>query len=381
MLRRTTLLAASLLLFAAPARAADEETTTTVELTLPVAALASASAQLAPRATDLHLSFVPGLDNAGLAARVAPRLSLGVIGTGTYGLEGLQLATIFNVNEGYTHGAQGAAIFNLGGQEVHGIQAAGVFNMAPGELHGFQGAGVFNMAHGEVHGAQLANVFNMAQGEVHGAQAAGVFNMAHGELHGAQAAGVFNMAADVHGVQAATLFNVAREVHGLQLGLVNVAEDVQGVAVGLVSYVERGVHNFQALAAQDGLREVSFNSGSRLLYNCWSLGYRWQGNMHTYLPGFGLGWHQDLIGPVYHEFEVLARAPYALGDGAGPRGLVTVREAVGWRLGPSLMLELGVYGDTLVDGRTPGVVRVSYPSWTAPADSLATAGLFAALAY
>ena len=106
---------------------------------------------------------------------------------------------------------------------------------------------------------------NISSKEVKGIQATGFMNIGK-NIQGVQASGFSNIATDVDGVQATGFLNVAKKINGVQAGLINIADENNGLALGLINIIKNGVHDVSVTWNSNDMVDVSFKSGTNLLY-------------------------------------------------------------------------------------------------------------------
>jgi hypothetical protein len=251
-------------------------------------------------------SLVPGAGTHGrMSAQVVNKISLNIIGGYTAGLNGVEMASIFNIDRKDVQYVQAAGIFNIVGGTIRGVELAGIYNQGMDSLsgvqassavntlkHGFTGvqiSGLYNRTGRVANGVQAAGLVNEAHG-LEGAQLAGIGNIATDTVRGVQIAGVFNKGGYVDGVQASYILNEAHVLKGLQIGVVNIADSSDGYSIGILNIVKHGgihqllVYNNELLHAN-----VAFKSGNRKLYTILTAGMRLDGNSKLYGIGAGLG--------------------------------------------------------------------------------------------
>jgi len=237
----------------------------------------------------VQMSLTPGLGTHGrMSGQVVNKLSLNIIGGYTAGMDGLELAGVFNFDKKNVRFVQAAGVVNVVGGKVEGVQLAGIYNHDLDSLFGVQGAGVSNMVKGPVTGVQLAGVVNVSQDTVSGVQAAGVVNVSR-ELKGVQVAGVANVSHTVSGVQVSGIVNYTRRLRGVQIGLVNIADSSSGFMIGLVNIVKNGVHEFTLSSNEMLPLNISYKTGSRSMYSIIQLGFDPGNNEKVYTYGIGIG--------------------------------------------------------------------------------------------
>lgn len=235
--------------------------------------------------------------------------------------KGIQFAGFMNNNLGRVDGAQWAGFYNLSLDTLRGIQTAGFFNLARGQvkglqiagfsnlsgksLRGIQISGFFNWSGKRARGAQLAGFTNITSGDFQGVQCAGFLNLSAGDMSGVQLSGAVNVVADssqtvqigalanfaktLHGSQISGLFNIAGTVGGSQVGLINVSDTVSGFTFGLLSLVRKGYHKLELSSGDVNPLMVRFRTGTYGLYNIISAGLFQLNSAQFASFGYGLG--------------------------------------------------------------------------------------------
>jgi hypothetical protein len=304
-------------------------------------------------------SLVPALGTHGkIGSQVINKFSLNMIGGYTAGLNGVELAGVFNIDQKDVKWIQLAGIFNIVGGRMTGVQLAGVHNHtmdslkgvqaagisnvlkygfrgaqiggvysqtgadskgtqlsglishAGGNMEGLQAAGAIGVARGTVSGAQMAGAVNYSQGiggaqiagavnvnidTINGAQIAGLINYTK-RLKGAQIAGAVNVGIDtVSGTQISGLVNYAGILKGVQIGVLNYADSSDGYSIGLVNIVRRGYHQIQIYTNETMDLNVAYKSGNRKLYSLLLAGMSF-GDKKAYSFGYGIG-HDFKLSP------------------------------------------------------------------------------------
>lgn len=283
-----------------------------------------------PFAVDLAPAVGSSSSRAGRAA--VRGFSIGLVGTYSRGLSGVELSVGVNIKRASVCGAQLAAGANIVLGALTGAQYAnvnfvrrdllglqlGTIDIVGGGVRGAQ-LGVVDVAGGHVSGAQFGvvgyagsvrglqlGVLSFALGHVAGFQG-GVVNYAHGGVLGVQA-GVANVSiGDLQGFQAAVLnvnvgatrglqlgaLNVSGgEVHGTQLGVINYA-DKSDASIGMLSIVRRGRTSFDGFySIESGLALFSITHGGKYVHNLLGVGARTSrdghGNRLAVMYGLGV---------------------------------------------------------------------------------------------
>jgi hypothetical protein len=236
---------------------------------------------------------------------VVNKFSLNLVGGYTAGVDGLEMAGVFNLNKANVRYVQVAGVLNLVGGSTEGVQMAGVFNVVGKNANGAQFSGVYNHVKGNVNGIQMSTinyvngfteglqlsaVSNAVNGSLRGFQMTGVLNAVRKESNGMQISAVGNVALkDMRGVQFSGIFNYAKHNKGLQLSLINIADTSTGVSLGLINIVKHGYHKL-CISTNDLINaNVSFKSGNANLYTIFLLGKNFVDNENIETFGLGLG--------------------------------------------------------------------------------------------
>ncbi len=266
-----------------------------------------------------QVSLIPGLSSHGMfSSQVVNNASLNVIGGYTAGVNGVELAGCFNINQKNVKKLQMAGIFNIVGNNVSGLQVAGVSNTVMGNTSGAQLAGVWNSAK-KTTGAQLSGVVNESK-ELDGLQIAGVMNHSSG-ITGSQISGVINAGGQVKGIQLGGVCNTSKEISGVQIagvmnhssgktgsqfsGVFNIAGKVKGIQaacllniadscdypIGLINIIKKGRKSFSVESCESGVTSIVFRSGGRVLYSLLGMGYNIDDQVTPYAYDVGFGVH------------------------------------------------------------------------------------------
>ncbi len=258
-----------------------------------------------------QVSLTPGLSSQGmLGGQMVNRLSLNVLGGRTAGVDGMEVAGVFNVNQ----------------SDVRYLQVAGLLNIVGRDVSGFQLAGVGN------------NVLNNAMGM--------------------QVSGLFNSAADVRGVQLSGILNVAHKVDGVQItSLINVA-DSSDYPIGFINLVKQGRKSLAVGMDETGLTHLAFRSGGRVLYGLVAVGHYASKHPMPYAMEAGLGARWVQYGAFALDTELQCRISVDFKGGADERQTFRLLPSVSLgrhfvlMAGPAVSYEkkweTGIYGAVVV---------------------------------
>jgi len=206
-----------------------------------------------------QFSLLPTVStNGSLAGSMVNHASLNLLGGYARGVDGAEIAGVFNILSENMTGAQVGGVVNLVGGRTRGVQVSGGINHTMGSVQGMQFAGISNTVWDTLRGVQVAGGMNVVKrgmtstqvagavnvtlGDLDGVQVAGGVNVAHGAVHKSQVAGGLNYARSVQGAQVAAGANVSLgEVGGGQVGFgANYAGSVSGGQVSFGANVVPG---------------------------------------------------------------------------------------------------------------------------------------------
>lgn len=256
--------------------------------------------------SPFQASLTPGLSSHGMmSAQVVNKASLNVIGGYTAGVDGVELAGIFNINKGSVKYVQLAGISNLAGGSVTGVQLGGINNTVRGNVDGVQIGGVINTVVDSIAGVQVGGVINGVLKGIRGTQIAGVINYAHRTSNGVQVAGTLNIInGDFNGAQIAGtanftrynlkgaqvgILNYSKNLKGIQVGVFNIADTSSGYSIGLFNWVNKGYHKISLSSNEVLDANLSIKTGNSKLYTNYTLGASLQDNRKAYAAGIGFG--------------------------------------------------------------------------------------------
>jgi len=264
-----------------------------------------------------QISFLPYAgSNHKLSGSIVNKISVNVLAGYSYGVAGLEVGGMMNINRHDVEGVQLAGFGNITGRNLKGVAAAGFFNHCLGNVHGVQIAGFYNSVQDSIAGVQLAGFTNVLNGKIKGTQIAGFANITTKEVEATQISGFANMAmkkskgvqiagfgnwtkadqtgvqvggfanctngnldgvqisgfanicnGSMDGLQLAGFLNYAHHVRGLQIGIVNFADSVSGVSLGLLNFVKKGIHQLVLHTDEMGNINLSLMFGSYHLYS------------------------------------------------------------------------------------------------------------------
>jgi len=304
-------------------------------------------------------SIVPSLGTHGkLGSQVVNKFSLNMIGGYTAGLNGVEMAGIFNIDQKDVKYLQAAGIFNIVGGKLEGVQFAGLHNHVLDSMKGMQASGISNVVRGSFEGVQLSGMVNHTKGNIAGMQASGVVNISEdsirgvglagilndtkyisglqasgignlvrGNMEGVQLAGIFNYTkgfnglhaagigniarGPVEGLQIAGIFNYAKKLKGVQIGLVNIVDSSDGYSIGLFNLVRKnGYHRLEIYSDEMLDINLAWKSGNHKLYTIFLAGASLNRIEKAYSFGFGLGHSFRLNQKMSIDAEYISQSVY-----------------------------------------------------------------------
>lgn len=282
----------------------------------------------------LGVDVVPGVSLTKLTSAGDDRraLSVGLVGSYSGAVDGLELSTVVGLVQ----------------QDVDGMQATGGLNVVGGDLDGIQLAGGLNLVAGDVDGFQAAGAANITTGTVDGFQAAGAVNVAGDTVDGPQMAGAVNIAAGVDGVQMAPINISTDNVDGVQLGIVNIARD-SDVSLGLINIIYEGRTHVDITQTSTGFTQAALKHGGRKFHYIYGGGINPAADCPEWSLMLGAGGHFELSRSLFIDADLLAQhiSP-ATGFLAATNMMGTARAVAGFQLFDHIALTGGLTANTLV---------------------------------
>jgi hypothetical protein len=332
--------------------------------------------------SPFQASVWPGLSSHGiLSSQIVNKGSLNIFGGYTAGVDGVEIAGLFNINKKDVKTFQTAGLLNIVGGKVQGFQAAGTFNVVMDSVVGSQVAGVLNITQGQFKGAQtagvtnitfknhsgpqIAGVNNFVLGDVKGPQIAGVLNTAWKSVDGTQIAGVANITLkDVNGVQISGVVNFARKMKGTQVGLINVADTSSGYSIGLLNLIRKGYHKISVSNNEILNTNIAVKTGNANFYTSLIAGANFSNTSKAYSVGIGIG-HDFIFNPKFSLALELNEQALFLGSRSGISALYKLQPLIQYQFYKGITLFSGPVF-SVYDGRGASSAE-GYKSQIAPA--------------
>lgn len=237
--------------------------------------------------SPVQMSLIPGLSTKGMfSSQTISKFSLNLIGGYTAGIEGMEVAGIFNINKRDVKSLQVAGIFNLVGGSSKGLQVGGIYNSVYRDVDGFQVGGIYNHVRGKVKGLQVGGIVNTV-GETSDVQIGGIVNHTKKSNYfqlagiannssssaGFQLSGITNFVGDTVNYQLTTIVNRAKKVNGFQFGLVNIADE-SDYSLGLFNFIKNGEMGISLSMDESSFTHFNFRSGGRKMYGIFGASYQ-----------------------------------------------------------------------------------------------------------
>lgn len=242
---------------------------------------------------SFQFSVLPGIGTHGqMSSQLVNKFSFNLLGGYNGGVNGVEIAGLYNITNKNVRSVQIAGLFNIVGGHADGFQVAGLFNRDL-SVNGFQAAGIFNKI-AKAEGFQVAGLFNK-DSSMRGFQAAGIYNKTK-KTEGFQAA-VFNKNDTMHGFQAGVV-NRNHRFKGIQIGLINAADTIEGIPIGLINLGKSGIQHVSFSYNETGLLFLSYKSGNPNFYNILVAGSTLNFNEKAFSIGYGFGHKMNLTNTV-----------------------------------------------------------------------------------
>ena len=172
------------------------------------------------------------------------------------GINGAEIGSLFNYNDGIVDGFQLAGLSNINRKYSRGVIISGITNICEDSSSGFLTSGLLNYTAGNSRGFQLST-----------------FNITNKEFSGFQLG----------------MFNYAKKLKGIQFGVINIIkENDKGIPIGLFSIVKNGNYEIE-LTGSEVLSNINYKMGIEKLYTVFKVGYSAYKNNPVYSLGLGLG--------------------------------------------------------------------------------------------
>lgn len=311
----------------------------------------------------VQMSLTPGLSTrGGMGAQVENQVSLNIIGGYTAGVNGVELAGLFNIDKKNVRSVQVAGLFNAVGGKMKGVQAAGFNNSVMDSVIGCQVSGALNLVKGNVVGVQASGYYNhVINSNMSGVQLAGVVNVTGGVTKGVQLSSITNISRKgMNGVQLSSIFNYTHKLRGVQIGLINVADTSEGYSIGLINISKTGYHQLMLYSNEITNMNLAYKAGNKRLYSILLAGVNAARGKKAFVFGYGLGTGFSLSKAWMYNTELTVQQVY-LGNWENTARMYRIQMLFEWRLNKNIAL-FGGPGFTIYAAE-PNEVREGYKSF------------------
>ncbi|UCS92376.1 carboxypeptidase-like regulatory domain-containing protein [Echinicola marina] len=239
----------------------------------------------------VQVSLVPAVSTHGMMNnQTVNNASINIFGGYSGGVNGVELAGLFNINRKNVDYLQVAGLFNLVGGNTKGVQLAGLANIVLENSSGFQASGLFNTSE-NVKGFQLAGLINQSK-----------------SLEGWQIAGLSNHSSEEAGTQLSGLVNKGKNVTGWQItSLLNVA-DSSNYPIAFINLIKSGEKTISLSFDESQVLQVIFRSGGTYTYGLLGLGNSLLANSNSLVFDAGLGYHLIKTKTFHTNTELVSRS-------------------------------------------------------------------------
>ncbi len=286
-----------------------------------------------------QVSFLPSIGTQGrLSSQVTNKLSLNMLGGYSGGLNGVELAGLFNITKKHVRFLQMAGLFNTVGGKVYGVQLAGLQNLVFDSVVGVQAAGITNIVKGKFNGIQMAGIQNYNTNTMDGIQIAGISNVSKKTVKGFQIAGIVNY---------------TKKLNGIQIGLINIADSSTGMQIGLVNIVKKGGYHTIGIGVNElNNINVDVKTGTSKLYSIIHVGANISSTNKIYTTGLGVGRKYFIKPALSFNTELLFQHIY-LGN----------VDYTNWQQKLSINLQYKLYkGLSIYGGPSLSILKINQPA-------------------
>lgn len=290
----------------------------------------------------VQLSLTPGLSTHNkMGAQVVNKASVNILGGYTAGVNGAEVAGLFNINRGDMRYVQLAGLFNVVGGHTEGFQAAGFSNTVLDSANGVQLAGGVNLVKGKVTGVQGVGYYNHIIGNMDGVQMAGGINQVRGAMRGVQVAGGINISRkSMNGVQVSGLLNYTHKLKGVQIGLINIADTSLGYSIGIINISKSGYHQLAVYSNELLDVNLAYKAGNKRMYSILMTGISIRHNQKAFGFGYGLGTGFSMGKKWLFNTEITAQELY-LGNWKNVADIYRIQTGFQYRVSKNLAFSAG----------------------------------------
>jgi hypothetical protein len=269
-------------------------------------------------ARKVQVTFAYPIGSAGSSSKnYANNFSFNILYGLNGGVNGFELGSLWNHNEGDVKGFQLSGMINTTVGNSSGLIISGIVNHNNESVSGAAISGVLNYSGRFLRGLQLAGVTNIGLDSLNGIAVSGILNKTNGSARGFHLS-VINLAQDFAGVQLGVL-NYARRLKGVQLGVVNISGDAKDAfPVGLISIVKNGYYELDLTGGEAIYSNLTYKMGVERLYTVFIIGFSGYKGNPVYSYGGGFGTSIFLADRQYFNIEMSSNQLFVNNDWDGP---------------------------------------------------------------
>lgn len=213
--------------------------------------------------------------NRRMSGSVINHFSVNLLAGYSYGVAGLEIGGVANINQQEMNGVQASIFLNVVGGNMSGFQLAGLLNNVRGNVQGVQASLLLNTCVDTVWGTQISGLMNVSGKDVYGAQISLISNIARGNKTGAQVGGLLNYAPRPR----------------FQLGIINIADTSDGIPVGVFNIIKHGYYSLAVLTDEILFTKILFGMGTTKMHSYLGTGSRLFEGENSWELCYGLGTH------------------------------------------------------------------------------------------
>ena len=249
----------------------------------------SSQTEIVKESRKAQVTFTYPLGSEGVSSRsYSYNFSLNVLLGLNGGVNGFELGSLWNHNDGDVNGVQLSGIVNSTIGNSSGLILSGLVNYNYHAASAVAISGILNYSREYLRGVLLSGIANIGLDSLNGISVSGILNLTNGNARGIHLSTI-NLAKDFEGAQIGVV-NSARRLKGLQAGVINVIEDGKNaLPIGLINIVRNGYYELDLAGGEAIYSNLNFKMGVERLYSILKLGYSFYQDNPVYSFGFGLG--------------------------------------------------------------------------------------------
>lgn len=245
--------------------------------------------EIAKGSRKAQVTFFYPLGSRGVYSRnYSNNFSLNVLYGMNGGVNGFELGSLWNHNEGDVKGVQLSGLVNSTVGNSSGLLMSGLVNINYHTISAVAVSGILNYTREYLSGVMLAGIANIGLDSMKGIAISGILNLTNGNAKGIHLSTI-NLVKDFEGLQIGVV-NCTRKLKGVQVGVINVIENGKdALPIGLINIVRNGYYELDLAGGEAIYSNVNFKMGMERFYSILKLGFSVYQDNPVYSYGFGLG--------------------------------------------------------------------------------------------